>query len=61
MSKRNLATKYTEDYPVIFNIWLWLVIIIALALYIVCLIMWYMDPGSDSIIYRMTSQRIKAD
>ncbi|XP_015769048.1 PREDICTED: renin receptor-like [Acropora digitifera] len=61
LSKRNLATKYTEDYPVIFNIWLWLVIIIALALYVVCLIMWYMDPGSDSIIYRMTSQRIKAD
>ncbi|KAK2573507.1 ATPase H(+)-transporting accessory protein 2 [Acropora cervicornis] len=61
LSKRNLATKYTEDYPVIFNIWLWLVIIIALSLYVVCLIMWYMDPGSDSIIYRMTSQRIKAD
>lgn len=60
-NKANLGPEYSEDYPIIFNIWLWLVIVLVLSLYAVCVIMWYMDPGRDSIIYRMTSQRIKTD
>lgn len=61
LSKVNLGAEYAEDYPIIFNIWLWLVVILVLSIYVVCLVMWYMDPGRDSIIYRMTSQRIKTD
>ncbi|XP_078380276.1 uncharacterized protein LOC144663239 [Oculina patagonica] len=61
LSKVNLAPEYSEDYPIIFNIWLWLVVVLVLSIYVVCLVMWYMDPGRDSIIYRMTSQRIKTD
>jgi len=36
-------------------------VVLALALYVISLVMWYLDPGRDSIIYRMTSQRIKTD
>ena len=61
LSKVNLAPEYSEDYPIIFNIWLWLLVVLVLTIYVVCLVMWYMDPGRDSIIYRMTSQRIKTD
>lgn len=61
LSGKNLAPEYSDDYPVLFNIWLWLVVALVLSLYVVSLIMWYMDPGRDSIIYRMTRQRIKAD
>lgn len=61
LSKVNLAPVYSADYPVIFNICLWLLVVLALALYVISLVMWYLDPGRDSIIYRMTSQRIKTD
>lgn len=52
---------YDSTFPVAFNIWLWLVIGLALALYVISLVLWTMDPGRDSIIYRMTSQRIKTE
>lgn len=61
LGKVNLAATYSEDYPIIFNISLWLLVVLVLSLYVICLVMWYMDPGRDSIIYRMTSQRIKMD
>ena len=61
LRKVNLAPVYSADYPVIFNICLWLLVVLALALYVISLVMWYLDPGRDSIIYRMTSQRIKTD
>lgn len=61
LSKANVGAEYSEDYPIIFNIWLWLLVVLVLSIYVVCLVMWYMDPGRDSIIYRMTSQRIKTD
>ncbi|XP_027048746.1 renin receptor-like [Pocillopora damicornis] len=61
LGKVNLATEYSEDYPIIFNISLWLLVVLVISLYVICLVMWYMDPGRDSIIYRMTSQRIKME
>lgn len=54
------STIYDPMFPVIFNIWLWLVIVLALAIYAISVAMWNMDPG-DSIIYRLTQQKIKAD
>eukprot|EP00794_Sanderia_malayensis_P011241 gene11241-12421_t len=60
-SNINLASLYHSSFPIIFNIWFWLLVVLALVVYVICLVMWYMDPGRDSIIYRMTNQRIKMD
>ncbi|KAH8232308.1 hypothetical protein KR032_003971, partial [Drosophila birchii] len=57
----NLATYYNSDYPVIFNIILWFMVVFGLSLLAICYAIAAMDPGRDSIIYRMTSTRIKKD
>ncbi|KAI7791081.1 renin receptor [Triplophysa rosa] len=60
-SPYNLAYKYNYDYAVIFNIILWLMIVLALAVIAISYNLWNMDPGYDSIIYRMTNQKIRLD
>lgn len=57
----NLAESYSEDFPVIFNIILWFGVLIAFSMLAICYAIAAMDPGRDSIIYRMTSTRIKKD
>uniref|UniRef100_A0AAX7TAP9 Renin receptor n=1 Tax=Astatotilapia calliptera TaxID=8154 RepID=A0AAX7TAP9_ASTCA len=57
----NLAHKYDVEYAVVFNIVLWLMIVLALAVIVVAYNLWNMDPGYDSIIYRMTNQKIRMD
>ncbi|XP_036323993.1 ATPase H(+)-transporting accessory protein 2-like [Rhagoletis pomonella] len=57
----NLAAYYDENYPVIFNIILWFMVALGLSLLAVCYAIADMDPGRDSIIYRMTSTRMKKD
>lgn len=57
----NPAEFYRDQYPAIFNILFWLTLILAIVIYAIAYNMWYMDPGLDSVIYRMTSQRIKKD
>ncbi|KAI5711978.1 hypothetical protein M8J76_013379 [Diaphorina citri] len=57
----NLGEEYDEDYPVIFNILLWSAIAFIFTLIAISLAIGNMDPGRDSIIYRMTSTRIKKD
>ncbi|KAB7500619.1 Renin receptor [Armadillidium nasatum] len=57
----NLAAEYGEDFPVIFNIVLILSIILIVAIIAVSVSMAFMDPGRDSIIYRMTNPRMKKD
>ncbi len=52
---------YSGNFPVAFNIILWTSILIALAVLFVAVGMWFMDPGKDSIIYRMTMTRGKKD
>ncbi|XP_018572333.1 renin receptor [Anoplophora glabripennis] len=59
--KYNLASYYSKDYPVIFNIILWFGIAMLFSLIAICLAIGNMDPGRDSIIYRMTSTRMKKD
>ncbi len=59
--KYNLADPVDPNYPVIFNIILWMSILIAVSVLAVSCGLWNMDPGRDSIIYRMTSQRIKKE
>ncbi|EDV90798.1 GH14333 [Drosophila grimshawi] len=60
-NKFNLALYYDDNYPVIFNIILWFMVIFALSLLAICYAIGSMDPGRDSIIYRMTSTRMKKD
>lgn len=57
----NLAKKYNSNYPVIFNIMLWFGVIMVFSLLAISIAIATMDPGRDSIIYRMTSTRMKKD
>ncbi|XP_030370005.1 renin receptor [Scaptodrosophila lebanonensis] len=57
----NLAEYYDYNYPVIFNIILWFMVVFGLSLLAICYAIGSMDPGRDSIIYRMTSTRMKKD
>uniref|UniRef100_U5EUB8 Putative atpase membrane sector associated protein n=1 Tax=Corethrella appendiculata TaxID=1370023 RepID=U5EUB8_9DIPT len=57
----NLAETYTDDYPVMFNIILWFSVILVFSLLAISIAISTMDPGRDSIIYRMTSTRMKKD
>jgi len=59
--KYNLASYYSKDYPVIFNIILWFGVMMLFSVIAICLAIGNMDPGRDSIIYRMTSTRMKKD
>uniref|UniRef100_A0A8C7YJ67 Renin receptor n=1 Tax=Oryzias sinensis TaxID=183150 RepID=A0A8C7YJ67_9TELE len=60
-SPYNLAYKYNFEYAVIFNIVLWMMIVLVLAVIVIAYNLWNMDPGYDSIIYRMTNQKIRMD
>uniref|UniRef100_A0A182VSB3 Uncharacterized protein n=1 Tax=Anopheles minimus TaxID=112268 RepID=A0A182VSB3_9DIPT len=57
----NLADKYNSNYPVMFNIILWFSVVLAFSLLAISIVIGTMDPGRDSIIYRMTSTRMKKD
>ncbi|XP_006263612.3 renin receptor [Alligator mississippiensis] len=57
----NLGYPYNYNYAVIFNIILWIMIGLALAVIVISYNLWNMDPGYDSIIYRMTNQKIRMD
>uniref|UniRef100_A0ABI7VTG4 Renin receptor n=2 Tax=Felinae TaxID=338152 RepID=A0ABI7VTG4_FELCA len=60
-SPYNLAYKYNLEYSVVFNMVLWIMIALALAVIVTSYNIWNMDPGYDSIIYRMTNQKIRMD
>merc|ERR1719233_2077565 len=60
-AKINLAEAWTEDYPVIFHIILWITVFMALLVIFATHGMMTMDPGNDSIIYRKTTTRLKRD
>ncbi|BET01969.1 Renin receptor-like protein [Nesidiocoris tenuis] len=55
------ADQGDPNYPVMFNIFLWFGIAFFMTLLATSLGIAYMDPGRDSIIYRMTSNRMKKD
>jgi len=57
----NLSPSYDQDYPAMFNILLFVSLLLSLTVFAITLGMWHIDPGRDSIIYRMTSQRMKKD
>ncbi|XP_049621724.1 renin receptor-like [Suncus etruscus] len=57
----NLAYKYSIEYSVIFNMVLWITIGLTLAVLITSYNIWNMNPGYESIIYRMRNQKIRMD
>ncbi|XP_063705979.1 ATPase H(+)-transporting accessory protein 2 [Culicoides brevitarsis] len=60
--KFNIAPAYDKNYPVVFNIIFWFSIVMIFSLFAISLAIGNMDPGRDSIIYRMTSgTRMKKD
>jgi len=60
-SQLNLAPEFGADYPVVFNLVLFLSITLLVFVLFASLSMATMDPGRDSIIYRMTTIRMKKD
>ena len=52
--------EFTDDFPAIFNIVLFLAIVLSTAVLAAAFAIGGMDPG-DSIIYRMTNPRMKKD
>ena len=57
----NIAVFYSDQYPAMFNLLFWTSLILAIAVAGISIAMCSMDPGLDTVIYRMTSQRIKKD
>uniref|UniRef100_A0A1I7TLG7 Vacuolar H+ ATPase M8.9 accessory subunit n=1 Tax=Caenorhabditis tropicalis TaxID=1561998 RepID=A0A1I7TLG7_9PELO len=56
-----VTVPVSSDYPAIFAIFLGLVIILVVALIYIVVGMASIDPEKDSIIYRMTTTRMKKD
>uniref|UniRef100_A0A8C6VMG4 Renin receptor n=1 Tax=Naja naja TaxID=35670 RepID=A0A8C6VMG4_NAJNA len=57
----NLGYAYNFNYAVVFNIILWIMLGLVIAVIVISYNLWNMDPGYDSIIYRMTNQKIRMD
>ncbi|XP_050340042.1 ATPase H(+)-transporting accessory protein 2-like [Bactrocera neohumeralis] len=57
----NIPPRYDENYAIIFNIILWFMVAFSLSIYAIILALMNMDPGRNSIIYRMTATRSKKD
>jgi renin receptor len=60
-TKLNLAHNYDPNFHVAFVLISFTTILIAIIIFGLSIAMWNMDPGRDSIIYRMTAQRIKKE
>lgn len=59
--KYNVYSFTQGDYPAIFAIFAGVSIILSIAILFIAVGMWTMDPGKDSIIYRMTTTKLKKD
>lgn len=55
----NLAASYNEDYAAIFNIAIWTSLVLVIGLYGIVYGFWNIDPGTDGIIYRMTTMKTR--
>jgi renin receptor len=51
----NLAPTFNWLYPELFQIGLWFTIVFTLIVFGVGWCMWFIDPGYDSVIYRLTT------
>ncbi|KAH7719848.1 Protein R03E1.2 [Aphelenchoides avenae] len=57
----NVYAFTSSDYPAIFAIFAGLSIVLAVGVTFIVVGLLTMDPGKDSIIYRMTTTRMKKD
>jgi len=55
----NLEIDYYPDFPVTFNIVLWLMVILILAVFFVAYGIWNMNPNLESILYRIPQDEAK--
>ncbi|KAM3728043.1 Renin receptor [Dirofilaria immitis] len=57
----NVYQFSSTNYPAMFGIFLFVSVTLALAILFVTVGLWNMDPGKDSIIYRVVTTRMKKD
>ncbi|CAG5119456.1 unnamed protein product, partial [Candidula unifasciata] len=58
-SALNLEIDYYPDFPAIFNIVLWLMIILLITIFFVAYGIWNLNPNLDSILYRVPQDDLK--
>ncbi|CAF0757535.1 unnamed protein product [Rotaria sp. Silwood1] len=56
-----IAEMYSDEYPVMFNLFFWTSLVLALIVISIAYVFLTLDPGADTIIYRMTTPRLKVD
>lgn len=56
-----IAPMYSNDYPVMFNLFFWTSLTLAVIVIAIAYVFLTLDPGADTIIYRMTAPRLKVD
>jgi len=56
-----IATMYSDEYPTMFNIFFWVSLVFAIIVISIVYVFLTLDPGADTIIYRMTAPRLKVD
>jgi renin receptor len=52
---------YSDAYPVMFNLFFWTSLALVLIVISIAYVFLTLDPGADTIIYRMTAPRLKVD
>jgi len=56
-----ISYSRTENFSTIFGIITFVTIVLLVAVFAISWAMWTMDPGKDSIVYQMTSPRVKTE
>lgn len=52
---------YSENYPVMFNLFFWTSLVLGIIVISIVYVFLTLDPGADTIIYRLTAPRLKVD
>jgi hypothetical protein len=56
-----IATMYSDEYATMFNLFFWTSLVLVIIVISIVYVFLTLDPGADTIIYRMTAPRLKAD
>jgi renin receptor len=56
-----IAPMYSDEYPVMFNLFFWTSLVLGIIVIAIVYVFLTLDPGADTIIYRMTAPRLKVD
>ena len=52
---------YSDVYSVMFNLFFWTSLVLTIIVISIVYVFLTLDPGADTIIYRMTAPRLKTD